>query len=150
VRHFDSSGNQLAAFIPESSLARDELGLGIDSLVAASDRVGWYPGRGSRYFEISFGGKIQAYPGIQGTGRGGVVAIALTDNGSVFATTDSGGTGQGEVLLTLNRLQGSWSAAQVPSGGDPPTSVLVLGSHGNQLVMATKDSHVLRLFDVNP
>jgi hypothetical protein len=151
VRHFDSSGNQIGAFIPESSLTRSELGLGIDSLVASSDRVGWYPGRGSHYFEVSFSGKVQQYPGIQATGRAGVLGLALINNGSVFATTDSDGVGEArQVLLTLDRLQGTWSAPQLPSGGDPPTSVFVLGSQGNQFVMATRDSHVVRFFTVNP
>lgn len=119
IRHFDASGNLLGSYLPQSSIdKKEDLPPGIVNFAVAANRAGWYHGPARYYFEVA-DGKLQKYPGIPEsacemslTGTRGAVALALTDNGGVFANRYCGTILR---VFSLNRTSGQWSLVDVPN-----------------------------------
>lgn len=150
LRHFDASGTLLAKFLPQSSLSRRELFLGIDQLVSNSSRVGWYMGRGAiTYFEV-FHDQIERYPAVEVEnveGQEFISGLTITDDNRVFVTKDI--RGNNPELYMLNRASRRWTMIEVPAAGSPAATNWLVGGMGNTLVFRTTAGFgCLRRFEV--
>jgi hypothetical protein len=152
IRRFDHDGNQVGAYLPQSSLPKTGLTSGTPNLAAGSDRVGWYQSESQSYFEISADGKLQTYPGLALSGPEYVHGLGITDAGDVYVTKY--GNGNSADLYRLDRHNRLWSlvAPPLPERMLPNHRVNALytgrlaGVEGNSLVLRTLDGQVLRVF----
>jgi hypothetical protein len=136
LRHFDRTGRLLGSFFPESALD-DRVRTAQGILSASQDRVGWIStgnfrqgvGLPGSYVEIARDGSQQTYPlpPIEQALGSRVLGLALTDDGSAFATgLGSDGTVK---VFSLNREQRSWEQVMIP--GLAETAPFLIGSGGN-------------------
>jgi hypothetical protein len=143
IRHFDSQGNQLASFIPQSTV-QDFLAVIGEAAFLASEgnRVGWYSPREQRYVEIDAGGSVldlKGIPAISRTARPDGLALA---GGSVFlaARDDSGGNW----IWELDKAAKKWSPVRRENGW-----AHLYGGEGNALVAVGADRFTMRFLDVS-
>lgn len=135
IRHFDQSGKLLESFCPFSTL-NDKVWVMMGFLAASRDRVGWIStgdphaaeGRLGAYAEFTAGGKVDQYPLPPMAPQPGAAlyGLALTDDGSVFAT----------VLVSSHKEQ-MFALKDLPSGAQ-----FLLGGSSNTIAtwaMYTKD-----------
>ncbi len=134
IRHFDSTGRLMAAFIPRSSLGPSIAGLSSPIVSAAGGRFGWYWAVRNQYTEVSSAGVVQSF---QGLPQGEITNLALTDNGGTFISVQSV-PGSSYRLYSLDHSSGTW----VPLT-DPPGSVWhwLYGADGNSLVVSSAANH---------
>jgi hypothetical protein len=150
IRHFDASGKPLAEFLPQSSLNRRELFLGIDQLASSLTRVGWYQGRGAvAYFEV-VKDRLERYATVETDATEGAESISgltITEDGRVFVTKST--NGNNPELYMLDREARRWNRVSLPAGGVPPTTNWLLGGSSNILIFKTTEaSHRLRRFQI--
>lgn len=150
LRHFDASGNLLAKFLPQSSLSRRELFLGIDQLASNSSRVGWYMGRGATtYFEVVHD-RLERYPTVETESVDSLEftsGLTITEDDRVFVTKDV--KGNNPELHMLDRESGRWNRIAIPAGGSPAATNWLLGGTGNILVFrTTAEFSCIRRFEV--
>lgn len=137
IRHYDEAGRLLATFVPQSTMSKSNLMLGINNFAISSDRVGWYQGRSQFYFEISVAGAVEQYeavPSCAGT-LSAVIGLALTDDGQTVATRDClfDGRHRREVFR-LDHAQRSWKQFTFPDTPASDNMNTVLGANKNELV----------------
>jgi hypothetical protein len=132
VRHFSASGIQLADFIPRRQLFSGRaMGQGI--VASNHDRIGWYAIVEQRYVEVTFDGKVAAYPGIAPPGSDWQVnGVALLDDGGVIASARAHNATSGSALYRLDRSTKTWVAMNAPEGESQP---IVLGSDGSRILL---------------
>lgn len=149
IRHFDAAGKELADFVPQSGMSPSDIRLGISHLVSSSTRIGWYQGMGQAgYFEVA-GGRFEHYPPIEARPdkEASIFGLAVTEDGSVFATRDV--RGANPQLYWLDRQARTWIKLSVPEGGSAAATAWLLGGSGDKLVFQTTEgSHRLRQFEV--
>jgi hypothetical protein len=105
------------------------------TLVAARDRVGWYPRYGNEYFEFSLDGKIIGrYPTVEAKG---VTGFALCESGAAYLSRQISGAKGPErfEVFALDRQNRAWK----PVANTPHTKWgMLYGCDGDQLVTWTR------------
>ncbi len=158
-RHFDRTGKQLGAFVPQGRFADPLVPTDMMSrLMAASDRIGWYSPRGSSYIELAADGRILtdialAPPADDSGGYG----MTLTRTGTLFISSERRtvtASGQSPVytweISSLNRTTNAWNPVlqrtrqeHEPWLSSPAQFAHVLGMEsgptGDQLVLSGRD-----------
>ena len=143
IRRFDRTGREIARYIPQVNLSKNELMLGINNVAVSSNRFGWYQGRSQRYFEISAAGRVEEYAGVSQCGGSisHVIGLALTDNGQTFITRDClvNGSHKREAFQ-LDHESRSWKQVTFPGGALSDTTNTILGAFGNSVVRIGRDT----------
>jgi hypothetical protein len=150
IRHFDRTGKFLGDFLPQSSLSRAQLFLGIDQLASNSKRIGWYQGQGAAgYFEV-VRDRVDRYPivNLAADEEGAQISgLTVLENDAVFVTRSV--RGSDPEVYVLRRDSGNWARITPPAQGPPETTNWLLGGSGNMLVFKTMaQSSWLRRFEV--
>jgi hypothetical protein len=156
LRHFDKTGRLLGSFLDRSAfVSSSDLQYGFMS--ATMGHLGWYAGPifgpGGRYYDISNGGTISQFRGLEVIDKGERIdGLALTDDDRVFASKYN--TPERRWTLTRPDKHGSgW--VEVPLEG-----VLKVGSQGRlygaqgpMLLMSDlskKEYSIFRLVEAQP
>lgn len=135
IRHFDTSGRQIGAYMPRQRLSGNRTGL-VDGFLAASDGlVCWYTNHTHSYFELNpANGKVTSYPGVAQPNDASVsvMALALLDSGDVFAGTVTSGEA-GKRVFRLDRAGRTWKQVDLPFAPHGSWSGLLAGGDGRRL-----------------
>ncbi len=144
LRHYSRDGRKLGAFLPRSSLDKDEVAepaevyVGASFLRATDTRLGAYlhfGGRGNRtWTEFSLDGKEQGRWKLP-DGFDGLVH-AFTRSGQVYASGLNG-------LFVLDHSTGKWNPVPPPSEG------ILLSADGDDLVFWLPEQGRMRYVPVN-
>lgn len=148
VRHFDTNGAQIGSFIPRSEVFHGKwLGLPQGEMASNGDRIGWYARIAQQYTEVTFDGKVTAYPGIcPPESHWLVTGLALMENGDVIA---SAALDEPRVhkaaLYRLDRTTGTWGSIPTPANASP----VVRGSDGRQVMFKGKGQRAYQLVSMD-
>lgn len=154
IRHFDTSGHQLGAFLPRSELPRT---FGGSPLLSSKDRVAWYARLTQDYYEVTFDGKVTHYPGLPKlTPQLVMTRLALTSDNEVI-----GNVGQRDKSMQLyrfDRTTSAWTPIPAPPGTTYPrpdgrhTGPELYGADANRLVFSDvyANQFQLKFFTVAP
>lgn len=144
VRHFSSQGQQLASFVPQSTIQNfAALADSKNSLVVASGHVAWNCPREQRYVEIAADGTVLDLQGVQPLDTSIATAgFALTDADLAFlATRDGSGTNW---ICQLDKSGKKWVPVRQETG-----FVGLYGADGNALVTTTNDRFIIHFLGVS-
>jgi len=139
LRHFDKTGRLLGSFVDRSVFSSSS-DLQYGFMTATTGHVGWYAGPlygpGGRYYDISNGGDISQFQGLEVlSNRERVDGCALTDDGRVFASKFD----PREHRWTLYRLDKHgrrWIDVPVASIIGAGSQGRLYGAQGRMLVMS--------------
>lgn len=141
LRHFDTEGRQIAAFIPRNEVRLPNTGTGY--LLATRTIVGWYPSQGQAYFEVKSDGTTVRYPGAPGTDKTNVfvTGFALTDSGKALVSVITLATNENDrtthAVYRLDRPTRTWAPVNFP-GIQSSEITYLYGSDSNRVVLKTR------------
>lgn len=153
IRHFDSSGKAIGAFLPRSLVPRGPDGIGLNGrfLAAARDRVGWISENGRAYVEVSSDGAVKYYPGLARTSVQSPTGLALTEDGGTFLSTEIPATATSPRswrLYQLDHARPAWVRVVVPGEAGAASWGAIYGAEGNMLAWSTSDRFLIKFFFV--